>query len=201
MTTSELRFRAPGLNFYVGGFGISVLGLVLVAVGVIDVVFDPWNWAGVIYLLGGIWTTVLGAGLTLLVWFLFIWGTITNWQRWGQFRLPAVVIDDAGVRYLVARGPVLIPWLDIEQICLDRTIIRDNRIVTKVSLRLAPDAALLRDGVHTVNSNRYLNIGTASNLSVRENVAVRFLAEHVGSRLEITEVDRRPVTDDGRSRR
>jgi hypothetical protein len=195
MTTSELRFRSPGLSFYSGNLGISVLGLALVVFGLFDLAVDPWNWGGALFILGGVFVTLLGAALALFVWFTLILGTVSSWRQWRQFRPPAVVIDDSGVRYLASRGPVLIPWLDIEQICLDRTILRAS-VVTKVSLRLAPHAALLHDGKRALHPDRYLNIGLAADLSVPESVAVGFLAQTAGSRLEITEEDRRPILDD-----
>jgi hypothetical protein len=57
----------------------------------------------------------------------------------------------------------------------------------------------MRDGAITVPASRYLNVGLLSELAVPENVAARFLSETAGSRLEITEVDRRdPVVNRGR---
>lgn len=199
MTINELRFRTPGLAFYAQGIALSALGIALMVGGVVIVVIDPWNLIGDIYILSGVFLGLVGVAFTLLVWFLYVWGTISTWRLWRQFRPPAVVIDASGVRYLAARRAVLVPWPDIEKLGLERTVFR-NRVVTRVLLRLAPGAALLRDGAITVPASHSLNVGTMSRLAVPEDIALRFLAATAGPRLEITEVDRRnPAANPGRT--
>lgn len=190
MTTNELRFPAPGARFYVSGISLSIIGLALIAWGVVILAFDPWNWPEAIFLLGGIFVAVLGAVFCSFVWFTLAWGTFTTWRNWRQLRAPSVIIDATGVRYLASRRPTAIPWSDIEQLGVRRSIFR-NHVVTKIFLRLMPSATLLRDGIVPANANRYLNIGLASDLPVPEETAVRFLQETAGSRLKVTEVNRR----------
>lgn len=198
MTVSELRFRTPGTRFYAQGLSLSAVGFALIAWGAIVVAFDPWNWAGPIILLGGVYVGVLGVVLTLLVWFIYVWGTITTWRHFRQLRPPAVVMDASGVRYLAPRRPVFVPWPDVERVGLRRIIFR-NRVVTKVFLRLTPDAGLLRDGTVAVPASRSVNVGLLSELEVPEDIAMRFLEETVGSRLEVTIDDRRkPAASYGR---
>lgn len=194
MAISELRFPSPALKFYVEGLGWSALGLALIAWGAVVVAFDPWNWTGAVFILGGTFTAALGVVFTVLIWFIFVLGTVTAWRRWRQLRPPAVVIDATGIRYLPYRGPVLVPWPDVEQLGLRRSIFR-NRVVTKVFIRLSPGAALLRDGAMTVPASRSLNVGLLSDLAVPEDIAVQFLGETAGSRLRVTEIDRRTPVD------
>jgi hypothetical protein len=197
VTISELRFRAPGLRFYAQGLTVCAFGIAAIAWGVAIVVVNPWNWIGVISTLGGVILGVAGVVLCLLVWFIYVWGTVTTWRRWRQLRPPAVVIDASGIRYLAARRPVLVPWPDIEQVGLRRTVFR-NRVVAKVFLRLASGAGLVKRDVITVPASRSLNVGLLSDADVPQDLAMRFLAEMAGPRLEITEVDRRNSVGSGR---
>jgi hypothetical protein len=190
MTISEVRFQTPGRAFYTQGIALSALGIALIACGVVIVAIEPWNLVHAIYIVSGIFVGLVGVGFTLLVWFLYAWGAISTWWLWRQFRPPAVVIDASGVRYLAARRPVLVPWPDIEKVGLERSVFR-HRVVTKVLLRLAPGAALLRDHAIPVPASRSLNVGTMSRIAVPEDTALRFLAATAKTRLEITEVDRR----------
>jgi hypothetical protein len=192
MTTSELRFRSPGWAFYRQGLGLAVIDLFIVAMVVIEVVNYPRSWTGpvVVAVLG-----LLCMSVFMFTWFVLMWEANKTWRQWRQFRPPAVLIDDAGVRYLAARGPVLIPWADIEEILVKRTL-RRAEVVTKVSLRLAPGAVLLMpDGVKTGPVNRNLNIGRAADMSVSESVALDFLSETAGSRVRVTEDFRRTSAD------
>jgi hypothetical protein len=189
MTISELRFRTHGLRFYAQGIAWSAFGIALIVGSVAVVVFAPRNLVGGIDILSGVFFGVVGVAFTLLIWFLYVLGLITAWRQWRQLRPPAVVIDASGIRYLAARRPVLVPWTDVQQVGMRRTNYR-TRVATKIFMRLTPGAALLRDGTITVPASRYLNVGRLSELAVPEDIAVRFLSETAGSRLEITEVDR-----------
>lgn len=186
MTVNELYFPVPGRKSFAQGLSLSVIGIGFLAWGVAGMAVTPWSWAGIIPLLGGVLAVGVGLGVILLVWFTFIYGTITIWRRWRQFRPPAVTIDATGVRYLATHRPALIPWPDIEQVHLTRTIF-PKRNVTKASLRLAPGAALLREGPVNVPATRYLNIGMMADLDVPEDTAVRFLEDTAGTRLQVTE--------------
>lgn len=188
---TELRFSSPGWKFYSQGLTVSALGIVLVVWGVVIIAVDPWNWVGVISMLGGGMSAAAGLALLLFVWFIYVYGIFTSWRKWRQFRPPTVAVDADGVRYQAPRRPVTVPWADIEQVMVDR-IIFPRRVVTKVALRLTPGAALIRDGVIQVPASRYLNVGLMSDLDVPEDVAQEFLSDTAGPRLEIKEDDRRP---------
>lgn len=194
MAISELRFRSPGLKFYVQGLGWSALGFALIAWGAVVVAFDPWNWKGAVFILGGICTAGLGVVFTLLIWFIYASGTIMTWRQWRQLRPPAVVIDAAGIRYLAPRRPVSIPWPDVEKVGMRRIIFR-GRVISQVFIRLRPAAALLGDAI-AIPADGKVRVGRLSDLTVPEDTAVRFLEESSGSRLEITIDDRRTPADD-----
>lgn len=193
LTVTELRFPSPGLKIYVQGLGLSLFGIVLAAWGVVIILVDPWDWVGVMSMLGG--GVIAGAGILLLlfVWFLYISGTISAWRNWRQLRRPTVVVNAEGAHYQAPRRPVFIPWPDVEEVVVKRAIF-PKQVVTKVYLRLTPQAALLRDGLIRVPSSRDLSIGTISDPDVSEERAVRFLEELAGPRLQLTETDRRPST-------
>jgi hypothetical protein len=91
-----------------------------------------------------------------------------------------------------------VPWADIEQICLRRTIFR-RRVTVRVSMRLAADAALLHDGPVKVPPSRVLNVGGLARANVSEGDAIRLLEQAGGMPLEVTEVDRRNPADRSRS--
>lgn len=186
MTVNELYFRAPGWRFYAQGITVSALGLVLLAWGAAGLAFDSLDWVGAIPLLGGVLMVVTGAGLILLVLFIFVYGMLAAWRDWRQLRPPAVVINAAGARFEAPRRPALIPWPDIEEVHLKRTIF-PKRVVTKVSLRLTSGAASLRHGLVNVSPTRYLNVGLMSDLDVPEDIAVDYLADVAGTRLQIME--------------
>lgn len=195
MTVSELYFSATGREFYARGIAVTLIGVGFLACGLAGVVFIPWTWSNALPLAGGAFCVVLGGAFLLFAWLAVVYGTITVWRRWRQFRQPAAIINGSGVRYLAIRRPVQIPWPDIEEINWDRTIL-SRSVVTKVDLRLVPDAAVLHDGPVKVPATRYLNVGMMSDLDVPEDTAVRFLAETAGPRLQITETDRRTPAED-----
>lgn len=194
MTVSKLYFRSPGWKFYGQGVTLSAGGLGLTAFCVFALVVDPWNWVGVMAMAGSIFGIVAGVGLLLLTWFIFIYGTIRAWHNWRQLRPPVVTIDATGVYYHASR-PAMVPWADIEQVCLHRTIF-PKTVISKIYLRLTPDAALIRDGKVSVPGNRNFNVGLVSELDVPEEAAVRFLTETTGAPLEIEETDNRPSAED-----
>jgi hypothetical protein len=198
VTISEVRFASPGRTFYVQGLAFTALGVGLIAFGLLFVVIEPRNLTHAVYIASAVFVVLAGAALTLLVWFIFIGGAISTWQRWRQFRPPAVVVDAAGVRYLAPRRPAVVPWPDIEKVSLNRTVFR-NRVVTRVVLLLDPGAALLRDSAIPVPASRFLGVGTMATADVPVGTALRFLAALAGDRLEVTEVDRRkPAADPAR---
>lgn len=188
---TELRFPSPGWKFYGQGITLSVFGVVLAAWGIVTIAVDPWNWVGVISMLGGGISVVAGAGILLLVWFLYVYGVITSWRDWRQFRPPTVIINSSGAHYRAPRRPVVVEWADIEQVRVNRTIF-PKKNVTKVSLQLMPGAALIREGRVRVPASRYLNVGLLSDLTVPEEQAMTFLEETAGTQLELSETDRRP---------
>jgi hypothetical protein len=169
---------------------LSALGIGLIAFGVLFVIIEPWNPGHAIYVVSAVFAALVGVAFTVLVWFIFVWGAISTWQLWRQLRSPAVVVDASGVRYLGVRRPARVAWPDVEKVDLHRTVF-PNRVVTRVVLRLAPGAALLRDPAIRVGADRSLLIGTMATVDVPEDSALRFLAAAAGDRLEITEDDRR----------
>jgi len=189
---TELRFPFHGWKVYRQGFGLSLLGIGFVALGLAVLNFIAWKWSAysVAAIAGGIFSLLVGIALLLLIWFAFIYGTINVWLRWRQLRAPTVVIDADGVRFLAARRPALVPWQDVEEIHLNRSFL-PRSITTKVSVRLTPDAEVVRHGPVNVPKARYLNIGLMSDLDVPESTAEQFLTDTAGSRLRVTETDRR----------
>lgn len=192
---TELRFRSPGWKFYGQGLAWSALTVAVSAWGWIGVALVPGDWIGILSKLGGVILGLSGTVMTLFIWGISIGGTIWTWHRWRQLRPPAVVIDDSGIRYLARRRPVFVPWPDVERLVLHRTI-RRRRVISSVALYLIPDAALLRDGPIAIPPRRSLNVSTFETLTVPEDVAVRFLEETAGSRLEVEVDDRRDPADD-----
>jgi hypothetical protein len=195
---SELRFPAPSRRVYGQGVGWTVLGVLLLVWGIVVIAANPLNWAGAVFVIGGVFVGCLGLLVILLVWAIFALGTAAAWRNFRQLRPPDVVVDDFGVRYLASRRPVAIPWGDIERVGVERVIFPD-RTISQVSVRLAPGAALLHDGRFTVPSDRALKVGLLAELAVPEDTAMRFLEEKAERRLEI-KVDDRRVTAEGRAR-
>jgi len=187
---TELRFPSPGWRSDIRALSVSILGVGLAAFGVVIVAVHPWNFTGIISMLGGILGILVGGGLLLLIWFTFIYGMVLSWTRWRQFRRPTAVIDTDGIRYLAARRPTRIPWSDIEEVLLERDLLPGS-IVTKASVRMTPEARVLREGPVNVSQTRYLNIGLMSDVGVPEDFAVSFLENTAGPRLRVTETDRR----------
>lgn len=192
MLVTELRFSSPGWKFYSQGITVSVFGIGLAVWGVVIVAVDPWNWVGAISMLGGAISAAAGVALLLLVWFIFIYGMIKAWRDWKQFRPPAVVVDAEGAHYQAPHRPVLVSWPEIEGVHVNRAVF-PKKNVTKVSLRLIPDAVLIREGLVHVPASRYLNVGLLSDTAVPEDAALAFLAAAAGTRFELTETDRRPT--------
>lgn len=190
MTVTELRFPSPSWRFHIRGLSVSILGIGFLALGLAALSFVSWKPSSFFFIAGGIFSTLLGIATIVLVWFTFIYGTAIIWIRWRQLRRPAAIIDADGIRYLAARRPTRIPWSDIEEVRLDRDL-RPGTVVTKASVRVLPEAAVLRDGPVKVPGTRYLNIGLMSDLGIPEDCAVGFLEDTAGPRLKVTETDRR----------
>lgn len=195
MTVSELRFPSASRKLFTGVAMFTGLGLAIVAWGVVVILFNPLSWTGVLFWISGAYVAGMGLMLIALVWLFLGVGTVTTWRRWRQFFQPPVVIDESGACYRPRRGPVLIPWTDVEQLDVERTILPKS-VVTKVSVRLAPDAAALRDGVVSVSDSRNLDVGMLRDLNTPEDTAMRYLEEAAGPLLKITNDDRRrPARD------
>lgn len=190
MTLNELRFPFPGWKFYIRGFGLSALGLGFLGLGLADLAFVSWKRASVLFIAGGVFALLLGLAIIVLIWFTFLYGTINIWLRWQQPRRPSVIVNADGARFLASRRPVHIPWRDVEEIHLNRSLLPGS-VVTKVSMRLTPSATAVHDGPVNVPGTRYLNIGLMSDLDVPEDAAQQFFSDTVGPRLRITETDRR----------
>lgn len=199
MAITELRFPAHGPRGYAQGLGLSVLGIGFIAWGAATLAVTPWRLLNAVPLTGGCFLILVGLAFVLFVWFTVACGTIATWRRWRQFGRPAVVVDSAGVHYLASKRPTVVPWPDIEQLSVKRSVYRAS-VMTNVFLRLQPGAALLRDGVIPVLTDRQLAIGLMAKLSVSEDAATEFLAELAGARLKMTEIDRRPTTVGARAR-
>lgn len=193
LTVTELRFPSSGWKFYSQGITVSIVGVLVAVLGVVIIVVDPWNWVGVISMLGGGVAAGAGTIIVLLVCFMYVYGGVTNWRDWRQFHPPAVIVDHAGAHYQARRNSILVPWPDVERVKVNRTVF-PKKNVTKVSLYLMPEAALIREGLVHVPASRYLNVGMLSELAVPEDAAVHFLAEIAGTKLELSETDRRPQT-------
>ncbi|MBO0804075.1 MAG: hypothetical protein J2P25_13500 [Nocardiopsaceae bacterium] len=194
MEVSELRFRPPGWKAYLNGIELSAIGLAVIAWGAAVVAWNPWSWRGAILFLSGIGVGAMGAAFTLLTWFIIAFGMVTSWRRWRRLRPPVKIVDASGIHYLSPRRPVFVPWSDVEQVILRRNIF-PKRVISSVFIRFAPGAALLRDGTFRVPADHSLSIGPLAAVSVPEDVAVRFLEEIAGPRLEVETEDRRKTVD------
>ena len=200
MTVSELRFPAPGWKVYSQFFVWTAIGLVIVAWGVVVIVFNPLSWRGVIFWISGSFVAFMGLVLIALVWFIFGAGTFATWKSCRQLRPPTIVIDASGVSYLATRRPRHIPWADIEQAILKRKILRDQ-VLSGVYVRLVPNAAIYDDVSYrpAISADRKVRLGGLKEISLPEDAALQFLEEVSGGPVEIAIDDRRPAADDHRS--
>jgi hypothetical protein len=197
--TTELRFEASGWRTYAGILKVIGVGLIFVLLGGFCI---AWNLPSG----GNISLVVVGAidaflGLLVIGLALFLVGatTILACVKWRQLRLPAVLVDASGVHYLAPRRPLSIPWSDIEQVGLHRTVYRsrsrsrsyNRRVDTGLFVRLRPDSTALDDSPLPLPADRVLRLGDLSKLPVPEDFAVRFLEKTTGSPVEVTVTDRR----------
>lgn len=192
MTVSELRFPKPGLKFYSQVFVWTAIGLAIIAWGSVGPAFNAPRWSGLLYWISGVSVIIMGLVLIGLVWLIFAALTYGVWRTFRQLRPPTVLIDASGVNYLAARRPRYIPWTDIEQASLERTIFRGS-VLSYVHVRLTPGAAIFDDIGYrpAISADRKVQVGRLKDLAVSEDAVLRFLEKTSGTSVEITEDDRR----------
>lgn len=188
----DLHFSSPPWKFWAQGFWLLLLSAVILVLGLLALKIPSYAL--------GVFLIVIGAAFVLLSLSLFVLRVKSAWRQWRQLHPPDVLVDAVGVHYMAAR-PADVPWSDIEQVCLTRTYISRRTIATflsrgvisKVYVRLKPDAALLREEKMGIPDSHHLNVGLLSQTGVMDEVAIRILTEVSGAPLEVEEIDRRPA--------
>lgn len=197
---TELRFETQGWSHYGWGLIFLGVGIVFVLMGGLTAIWNPLSWGGAMYIVAGVGVAAVGLLFVVLILAIYVGGTIEAWRKWRQLRYPAVLVDASGIRYLARRRPLLIPWADVEQVGLDRTILRTGYVDARFSARLRPGSAVLNSGSVPIPADRVVRLGALSQVSAPEDVVVRFLEGAAGLPLTVTEVDRRPAETGGSSR-
>lgn len=175
---NELRFRAADWTFYRREIAGAVVGAAAVAAVLPAHKAFAWVTAsapdgGMPHLAAaevGVVALVIGAVFLLPAVARFLRTGVTAWRRHRQLTPPAVVLNADGVHYQ-GRRPAVVPWSDVEEILLDRSV---------ATLRLSPDAALLEDRRFSVPRDRRLDIAPLSSAEAGRGAAFRFLHETAG---------------------
>lgn len=169
---TELRFSVSCWR----GYHIGVLAVLVAVTFAACAVEALALWGGPAVRLAVGYELILGcivaalAITTLLVLFANLWEAARTWVLWRQFRQPAVVVGQDGVRFQPRGREVRFGWDDIEELVLHQYH-HGRRAVVSVSLRLARPAA------------RTLSVGDLDQIGIPAPAAIATLHRLAGPRI------------------